>query len=446
MIRKRFLIILIVGVLCVLLCACGGGGKNGSNGNDSSDGKNSSVGGENDQQLPGGESKKTRAFYDPFAFGMMMTETYAFIPAKNECGARYFDVASRTDVLFCFEPNCEHIGWRMDVKGNWYGDHCASRSLGSGAFFLADDCGYYFSWPELIRTDRQGLNQKTVAKFGEPLDFQLFELYTEEDYFTSVRLSYEHIPVDEADGSVSWIQGDRLEKEASGIVRISLSDGSGSFIFKDSDHYNASVVDLYAYQNHLYFCNHYLDVPFETLVQYNDDASNWEEVVLDQRKHSHMELYDYDIASGELHMILRRDGDRGDRIADFRFGDGYFLETRDTLTGEGGRLYTLSGEIIRDLPWAVGDRAATDGTPIFKTWDSGVTKYRMYDIEKNEVLRELDVPDGTFNLNVAVGNSYYGLAAVSGSDGYQAAYIAAEDFWNGAFDRLVVFHYGPENE
>ena len=106
----------------------------------------------------------------------------------------------------------------------------------------------------------------------------------------------------------------------------------------------------------------------------------------------------------------------------------------------------MDGELICDLPWAVSDCVMTDGTPILSSWDSGVAKYRMYDIEKGEVLREVDVPDGKFGLRAAVGASYYGMVSGNWSDGTHAAYIAAEDFWSGAFDRAVVFHVGPEEE
>ena len=141
-------------------------------------------------------------------------------------------------------------------------------------------------------------------------------------------------------------------------------------------------------------------------------------------------------------MIFRRD----DLGTGFRFGDGFILEYSDHISGDGAKLYRMDGELIREMPWKVSDSKHTDGTPILSTWESGVTKYRMYDIDKDEVLREIDIPDGVFHLGVAAGNSYYGMVSGNWSDGLHAAYIAADDFWSGAFDRTVVFHVGPEDE
>lgn len=438
--RQRLWITLLMGVLCLFLTACSGNSGNDSAGNQGGDGDNpQAVTGE-----PGTEkTKKNRAFFDYFMCSAMVTETFAFLPARNGGGARYFDVASRTDVLFCFEPNCEHQGWKLDPwKNTWYGDHCAAHSLGNDAFYLTDECGYYFDWPNLIRTDRQGLNQKTIGKVDEPLDFQIFELYTDEYYCSAFTIAYEHTQVTEPSGEVTWRMGERLEKEVAGIVVVSLTDGSSRIIFRDGEHYNERVTDLYEYEGHLYFNEFYIDVPFESLRQCNDDRSDWQEVDLENRKYQHVVLYDYDFASGELRKIFQRDGDGHG----FRFGDGYILQQSDNITGEDAKLYRMDGELICDLPWAVSDCVMTDGTPILSSWDSGVAKYRMYDIEKGEVLREVDVPDGSFGLRTAVGDSYYGMVAGNWSDGTHAAYIAAEDFWSGAFDRAVVFHVGPEEE
>ena len=429
---------LLVMFLCVLLTACSGNGGNGGNvsGGSGEDGNESLTPTEPTK-------KKERVFFDSFMCNATMTESYAFLPARNGGGARYFDVASRTDVLFCFEPNCEHLGWKLDPWTNtWHGDHCAAQSLGRNSFYLTDECGYYFDSPNLIRTDRQGLNQKTIATVDEPFEIQMYELYTDEYYCSTFGIAYEHINDTESRGEVTWLVGDPLEKRISGVVMVSLTDGSSRYVFRDGEHYDTSVTDLYEYENHLYFVDYYCDVPFDSLRQYNDDMSDWQEVDRENQKHRHAELYDYDIATGELRMIFRRD----DLGTGFRFGNGFILEYSDHISGDGAKLYRMDGELIREMPWKVSDSMHTDGTPILSTWESGVTKYRMYDIDKDEVLREIDIPDGVFHLRVAVGNSYYGMVSGGWSDGMHVAYIAAEDFWSGACDKAVVFHVGPEDE
>lgn len=452
--NKRFRMILFVVIFCLLLTACGGNSKNNNTGldennnteNDGGDRDNpkTSTGKTGTENSGSGKMMKNRAFFDPFLHNAMMTEAFVFLPALNGDGARYFDTASRTDILFCFEPNCEHRGWRVDsFTGIGSGDHCAAHSLGGGnVFYLTDEYGYYFQWPNLVRTDRQGLNQKTIAKVDEPLDFQFYELYTDEYYCSTVSITYEHTQSTEDNGEVFWWIGEQLEKAIAGVITISLKDGSSRFIFRDDEHYDATVSDLYAYDDHLYFIETYLDAPFESLLQINEDGSNWQEVELDHREHMHAVLYDYDFANGELRKIFQRDN--SDRV--FRFGDGYILEQSDSITGDGAKLYRLDGELIRELPWKVSNRVQTDGTPILTSWDSGVTKYRMYDIATGEVLKEIDASDDQFNLDVAVGNSYYGMVSGNWSGGMRLAYISAEDFWSGAFDRGVVLGVDSDNE
>lgn len=431
---KCLQMVLLCLLLCLLAAACSGDEGNGSDSGDGSGGITAEPG------KPTEAVKNSRAFFDPFLNNMTMTEKYAFIP-RGSVGARYFDVASRSDVLFCFEPNCEHQGLRYDDRQKNVGDHCAAWCVGDSVFYLTGDYGYYFQWPNLVQTDRQGMNQKTIGKVDEPLDSQFYQLYTDQYYFTTAQICYEHTKVEEEDGSERWLLGDRLEKEIGAVVMMSLTDGTSKFIFRDEGHYSGCVSDLYEYQNHVYFINTYLDVPFESLRQTNADRTDWLEVDIENSKHFYVELYDYDIAADELKLILRRDKQR----TGFRFGDGYILQFVDGYSEEGPKLYKMNGEFLADLPWSVGDRIITDGTPIFTYWKDNVRTLRMYDIEKGEVLREIIVNDGEFNLHVAVGDSYYGTA-YSGDGTCRMAYIAAEDYWNHAFDRAVLFKTHPGDE
>ena len=409
-------------LLCLVLTSCKGSG--------------------NGTEQPKGASKNARVFFDPFMGNATMSESFAFIPNLNNTGAQYFDAASRTAVLFCFEPNCEQIGPKSDfATGENIGDTCASKCLGSHAYYLTEDAGYYFEWPNLVKTDRQGLNQKTIATVEEPIDFVEYEWYTNEYYAATVMINYAHTKVVAADGTVTWLQGEPLEKRISGVIMVSLKDGSSRFIYRDEDRYDSIVTDLYEYQNHLYFVGAYLDAPYESLRKYNADMSDWGEVDLENQKHLHLELYDYDIARGKLTMIRKSDGEG----YGYRFGDGYLLQYANPLTGEGSMLYRLNGEVLCELPWKVTDRVITDGTPILTSWDSGAATYRMYDTDKKEVLREISISGGRFGLSVAVGDSYYGHMYTSWSNGnLEPAYISAEDFWNGEFDKAIVLSRPPE--
>jgi hypothetical protein len=432
--KKRFRITALCLLFCLMLTAC-----KDDKGNGSTPGTGTTPGNGTAKQM--GASTETRVFFDPFSFDMTMSESFAFVPAYGDTGAQYFDTASRTEILFCFEPNCEHKAPRYDnLTGEMTGSHCAAKSLRGRAYYLTADAGYFFSWPNLVKTDRQGLNQKTIATVEEPIDFIEYEIYTDKYYAATAMISYEHTKVNNSDGSVTWMQGAPLEKEVAGILLVSLTDGSSKLIFRDDEHYDALTTDLYEYQNHLYFVETYLDVPFSSLPQVSDDTDNWEEIELERRPHFTMELYDYDLATGKLTMVHRSAGEG----YGFRFGDGFILQYRDSITGEGSMLYRLNGDVWTGLPWEVSDRVMTDGTPIFSSYESGVTTYRMYDPDKKELLHEIAVSDGKFRLSVAAGNSYYGSVSVSWSNGLQPAYITAEDFWNGNFDGAVILHEPQE--
>ena len=390
--------------------------------------------------------KTAKEFFDLYSNSATMTKDFAFIPAVNGGGARYFDAASGVDVLFCFDPNCQHLGPRYDLySGENMGDNCVAYQLGYCAFSLREDGGYFFRWPEMIHTDREGKNRKVIATVDEPIDFQHYEVFTKEQYFTECTICYDHIKQTAEDGTVQWLLGDRLEEQIAQVLRVSLTDGSSEVIFRDAEHHDAAVVNLYVYDNHLYFEDCYLDIPFAEMEMTKDDGSDWEEVARRNSVHYYVDAYDYNIATGELRQLFQTGGEN---CMSFYFGPGVILGVpSEYKEGEhNGVLYDMNGELIRTLPWVVSDMIITDGNPIFTYWHDGVQHVWEYDVAKDTILREVDYKDGEgFRLRVAIGTSYYG--GVMSQDGsLSIGYIRADDYWNGKYENAVIFHQGREGQ
>jgi len=448
--RKTFRPILLLVLATLLLAGCGNG-KNGTPGQGT---PGNGTGPDNGPTgVPGGDvtedeeyKKRLHVFNDIFSGGGTFAEDWAFLTARNGGGARYFDVASRTDVLYCFDPSCEHKGptWSAAQK-TVVNDNCPAYNLGNMDFSLREDCGYYFEWPNMVKTDRQGMNQKVIGTADEPMDFYYAELYTEDHWFTSTTICYEHTKVQDADGTERWVMGDRLEKQIAGIYMMSLKDGKGKFIFKNGEDYSSSTTSIYVYDGHLYFTHHSWDLPFDQLPHPKEDGSDWEEFALEQGKHVRVAIYDYNIATDELTKIWERDG-KDEYVGEIRFGNGFILQAANATLGVPAALYNLKGEFIRELPFAAGELVCTDGTPIFQVWADGRYTYIMYDVEKDQILRQTSFGESGFVLHIAAGKSYYGLVNGAWEDGMHRAYISEEDFWNNNLENKVVFHVGREGQ
>ena len=229
------------------------------------------------------------------------------------------------------------------------------------------------------------------------------------------------IEQEDKNGDSYWVSGDALDKRKVGIIRVALSDGKIEEVFSADDLYDLYISPMVEYNGHLHFLCSGLDVPFDTLPNGFEDWAAYNEAAT---KHSRMRVYDYNIASGELSLIISEDHNDA-----YDFAQDYIVKS-SKLNGE---LYDASGNFIRKLPFSVGRVIQSDEYIIVQeSMDVNDTKRRfhMYDADEDKIVRSVEIENLT--LQYAIGDSYYGII-----DG-KTFYISAADFWAGNTDRYVI--------
>jgi hypothetical protein len=371
-------------------------------------------------------SDKTMVFEKAFytRTNSVFTERYAFfrVSDQGKVSLHVYNVASKTSNIYCFDPGCEHIPPQYDlVTGELLSPPCMAYTLGATTFSLRNDCSYYFLYPNLFRADIEGKNRQIVANLNLPFYFPTEELYTEDYYFLRYDIYNEMIEQEDKNGDSYWVSGDALDKRKVGIIRVALSDGKIEEVFSADDLYDLYISPMVEYNGHLHFLCSGLDVPFDTLPNGFEDWAAYNEAAT---KHSRTRVYDYNIASGELSLIISEDHNDA-----YDFAQDYIVKS-SKLNGE---LYDASGNFIRKLPFSVGRVIQSDEYIIVQeSMDVNDTKRRfhMYDADEDKIVRSVEIENLT--LQYAIGDSYYGII-----DG-KTFYISAADFWAGNTDRYVI--------
>lgn len=218
-----------------------------------------------------------------------------------------------------------------------------------------------------------------------------------------------------------YILGEPLDKRIVGILGVSLKDGKQINVYNASDLYDLTIHNLSEYDNHLYFTCTGLDVPYNSLPDIEKNPNVYFEAL---EKHGYNRIYDYDIATGELRMILSLQGQVG-----FDFCEGYAVHL--SKSDEAGELYDLTGKKVCELPFAVSRVVRSRNDLIVQFFKDGISTYYMYDFETNRIIRDTEVRSEEIYLLGIVGESCYGL------QNGQLCYISADDFWNGRFSNAV---------
>jgi len=407
---------------CLLFTACG---KNGE--------KNASK-----EPVPSGEQASSEGVFvcDAFFQEGFLTENYVLYHA-NDFQMRFFDVASNTDMVFCFDPSCEHIQEKRSRTGELLEEGCVSYNysrypvmfLGGNCYFLNEETG------EVICSDQQGANRKVIGTIPQYiLPYSVF--FANDTIFVTYAISYEMIETRGKNGEAQWIIGNPKPKSTCGIVAIDLKTGQYREL-QEIEEYSAVIQEYDVRGDHLYYQLCYMDIPYISPNLETEDPSlipeemtvenYWEEL----RKHGWMDIYDYTISTGELRMILKHQ--QGENV---EFCKDFFAVEEGKITG----LYRYTGERFRELDFSMTNGVRSDSGLACRKGDSFV----LIDENTGDIVKTSPIPSNAFIPYAIIGNSCYGR--LKKAEKTLPCYIATEDFWNGAFDRAVVFHVGPEDE
>lgn len=365
-----------------------------------------------------------------------LTEKYALYHSNNG-QLRIFDANSKTDIVFCFNPGCEHEREKRTITGELLKEGCPSYNYSSWAVFLdGDSCVFLRDNGEVIRSDRQGENRRVIATIPSYLSIGTNDVfYAGNSMFIYTAMHYEITEMKDSNGNSQWAIGDTKDTQDCRLIRVDLTDGKITEVFQ-KEAYNAIICKHDVRGEHVYFECFYLDIPYvgPNLETYGPSHSipegmtvenYWEEM----SKHRFVDIYDYDIATGELRMILSGQNNK-DAVV---FGRDFFALTEDNKST---MLYHYDGQPYLQLDCAVTVGVLTDEHLVCHGQENG--EYLMINEENGEILKRVQMPENTINLEAIIGDSCYGI--VNGPDGWGAGYISAEDFWNGKIENAIPFN------
>ncbi|MBO4478458.1 MAG: hypothetical protein J5757_09065, partial [Lachnospiraceae bacterium] len=343
---------------------------------------------------------------------------------------RIFDVANKKDLIYCFDPGCEHKK-SLEIEAG-----CISYNFTSMTVAILKEKMYFLDYNgDVVCSDLQGKNRRVIGNYPSYIPGRNFS-FSEKDMFSTYFTSYEVLEVEDNIGEPQWIFGERKDKDTAGVVRVNLSSGKATEIFQ-GEGYNARVFYTGIRGEHLYFAYVYSEIPYmspdgQTWVEIPDELKKLsvEEYLAEFNRRYHMDIYDYDIRSDELSMIIK-----SVRPAQVSFYQSNFaicdIEYNKTI------LYRYTGEQIRELNGVQVLSNYSDTHPVVLC-DGEI---QMIDENTGEVLKRLDATKpGVLYPKDFIGKSCYGYTIEEGVMRY--FYISAQDYWNGEFEKAI--HYNVE--
>lgn len=417
---KRFIRLLLFGLMMCMLVSCGG---------------------QNAREKPNiadsEEEKEDTVFVCNYGLGSgFFTEDYALYHS-NQYRLQIFDVASKADIPYCFDAACEHNRTKRSRTGEIIEEGCIAYEFSNASVMLLDDSCYFVQDNgEVYVSDQRGENRRLIGRIPDYILSKDFVCFSENELFVTYFNDYEMTEIKDDKGESSWIAGRVKDESTVGIVMLDLSSGSCKEIFHE-EAYNARISLYDVRGKHLYFQYFYLDIPFVSQedLENNDPSGDipggltaenyWEEMP----KHEWMDIYDYDIGTGELNCILSR----------VRYGETVFCKDFFAVAENGTTaLYRYNGECFRRLDFQMERTVRTDSGLVFDDVNEREV-YRMIDENTGEVIKQSYIPYSEMLPSIMIGGSCYGLV-----DGWATGYISTEDFWTGNYDNAIPFQVREE--
>lgn len=370
------------------------------------------------------------------------TEDYA-LHYSNHGRLQIFDVKTKEDHVYCFDPGCEHNRGKRSITGEVLEAGCIAYELSDSTVMLRDDrCYFMKDSGEVIQSDLQGMNQRVVGALPPYLNYNNAHdiFYSKDSLFVIFDLPYEMIEVkDEKNGESSWIVGEMKDKDTRGIIQIDLNNGIRSEVFSAED-YNSYLSQTDVRGDHMYFAYWYSDIPYMDMfgetygrtIPEELKGLSPEEYREELNKRRWVDVYDYNISTGELTASLKHKHVEEGNIV---FCKGFFALSEDENTSG---LYRYDGERFRQLDFGIQALVRSDDHLVCCS-NKAPGDYMQIDEKTGEVLKRIKTPVSydAFLPRVIIGESCYGILNKNGV--MAAGYVPASDFWNGDITNAVQF-------
>ena len=392
-------------------------------------------------QLSQEESSKVGNVSFVYAKGIKTVFTDGFIIYSQGTGngpaqIRLFDASSRTDIPYCFRPECEHNPPVFDDDGHFVGEVCPAYAFCDDTVFLQGDNLYSFGFPYLYRFDRRGENKKIICEVDMPQPIIWQVMFSKTDVYVLYYYFLEYEQTTDSGGNIIWLPGEPRDDRITGILHISLVDGSYEDITPESDCKYRDVLNFRVEDDGLYF--YYCDTDEDALVT-NDMKTDSERYAW-RAEHQWHTVYYYNAKTKDTSTILCKKG-----TWDYSFGNGFIIEKEGRIGTDRRIVFlNLDGTMIRELEkdrrFITSVNSDKDLIYAYGASETGSHVYSLCNFTTGEVERQVTVPY-TFIVYAAAGDSYYGMDSDS-PYGFGFAilfWISKEDFWAGNLDRAVYF-------
>lgn len=363
-----------------------------------------------------------------------LTEKYALYHDDNSL-LRLFDVVSKQDLVYCFDPGCEHEPAKRSITGDIIEEGCVAYDFSSYPVLIRGENCFFLREGEIVKSDHQGANRVTIGKIPAYIMTPDKVFYSKDSVYLTYSIGYEMTEVKNDDGDSRWIFGDLKDTDTCGLVRIDLSDGKVTEVIRFEE-YDSMIFDYDIRGDHLYFDFFYADTPYvsanlETFGPSGKipEGLTKENYPVEWPKHLWMDVYDYNMVTGELRLILKKK-----QVGAVEFCDSFFAFSEEL--GSVTELFRYDGEFIRKLDFAMGKGIRSDQHLVCNSADNRDV-YMQIDENTGEIMRKTTIPITKVVPEVFVGESCY--CTLSGEGNWGCGYISSEDFWNGEYKKAIPF-------
>jgi len=340
-----------------------------------------------------------------------------------------FSVADGNAMPYCFDPGCEHRK-RSERKesGEIVEQGCLAYDYNEAPFFLCGDSLYFLFSRALYCADLQGHNRRCIVKLTKP--YVLYDntcWYTEDALYVAYVLPYEVVQSMNNNGEAEWVAGERKEKQEAGILRIPFSGEGEETIFCSDEYYDMQIVDLWLQERKLFFTVMGRDQPNpRNAAEYTSE--DWQTMVEEERKHTLLEIDEYDLSASTIHRIL----EPKPYLGVYFYSEVFGIEQQTGVLD----LYRYSGERIAQTELSLYFGIRSDSG--IYGWDTNTDELVKLSETTGEIVRRSKLTGKDFDVTVVVGDSFFG-GVVNSNHQLIKGYISAEDFWSGDKNGIIVF-------
>ena len=435
---KRIIVLLS---FVLLLTACGKTDDTGSSTRDANTEENQTSAATEAATADTSLNNDSRWFEcSPIHGDSFLTKDYALYH-DHHGRLQIFDVATKQDLVYCFDPGCEHKETKRSMTGEILEQGCIAYEISRFPVMIKEDHLYFLNYSnEICVSDRQGENRKVIAKIPGYILEPYNVYFSEQAIFVDYSTQYDMTEVKDNNGESRWIMGGTKQKRTGGVVSVDLDTGKVTEIFRREDH-SAYVAKGVVCGEHVYIGYSYNDLPYVSPIREVNgipldvnkgipldeilNGMTLEEYVAELPKHAWTDIYDYNTATGEIKLFMEHQQDFS-----LFFRDDFYAYNK---AGENGAFYRYNGEKILQLDFSIKGAFRTDKGFVFCDVIEQ-EEYWLFDDETGEVVKKVKIPFAKFLPSCFIGDCVYGLI-----DGSTFGYLSADDFWNGRPENAIKF-------